>query len=568
MRQAHEVAKVRTAEGALMATLPEGVLMQRAAFGLASVCARLLGQPYGARVVVLAGSGDNGGDALYAGALLARRGAAVHAITAGARTHEGGAGALRDAGGRLLGPSERAVPGLIAAADLVVDGMLGIGGKGGLREPYASLAGQAAAARAIVVAADLPSGIDADTGVLGGAAVQADVTVTFGTWKPGLLVDPGAGQAGLAELIDIGLAPHLDAPGLVALQSADVAALLPRPSAESDKYRRGVLGVVAGSDRFTGAAWLAVGAAIRGGAGMVRLVSAGRPAAIVRQDWPEAVITVIEDAGPAPAQVLQTAGRVQAWTAGPGMGTDDEAARLLREVLAAEVPVLVDADGLTLLAAERGLLPRPPPTLVTPHAGELSRLLGADRDDIEARRLEYVRKAADELGVTVLLKGSTTVIAGPGGNSPVFVNPTGTSWLATAGYRRRAVRAGRLAARAGADRRRRGRRRGVPARPGRPAGRGRPGRAGPGAPAGMDGQPGPAESPVPVRGGSVAAPIGASDVLRALPAAIRAVRAAARPGRRGRVAGAGAGLSRLLAGRGQGRPRLRAGTLERREHLR
>ena len=190
MRQAHEVVKVRAAEGALMATLPEGALMQRAAFGLASVCARLLEEPYGARVVVLAGSGDNGGDALYAGALLARRGAAVHAITAGSRTHPGGAGALRAAGGRLLGPAERSVPGLVAQADLIVDGMLGIGGRGGLREPYASLAGQAASSRAIVVATDLPSGIDADTGVVEGPAVQADFTVTFGTWKPGLLVTP------------------------------------------------------------------------------------------------------------------------------------------------------------------------------------------------------------------------------------------------------------------------------------------------------------------------------------------------------------------------------------------
>ena len=529
MRQAHEVAKVRAAEGALMAVLPEGALMQRAAFGLASVCAGLLEQPYGARVVVLAGSGDNGGDALYAAALLARRGAAVHAITAGSRTHQGGAGALRAAGGRLLGPSAQPVPELIAQADLIVDGMLGIGGQGGLREPYAALAGQAAGSRAIVVATDLPSGIDADSGVVDGPAVQADVTVTFGTWKPGLLVDPGAGHAGVAELIDIGLAPHLGAPDLIALQSADVAGLLPVPTAESDKYRRGVLGVVAGSDRFTGAAWLAVGAAVRGGAGMVRLVAPGRPAAVVRQDWPEAVITVIEEAGPDPAQVLRTAGRVQAWAAGPGMGTDENAAALLREVLARDVPVLVDADGLTLLAADRGLVPRQAPTLLTPHAGELARLLGVDPADVEARRLEYVRRAASELGVTVLLKGSTTVIAEPLAGSPVFVNSTGTPWLATAGsgdvltglagsllaqgldvMHAAAVAAylHGLAARLAA------------AGPGGPCGPG----------AGDENlAPGAlAELAVPVRDGPVAAPIGAPDVLQALPAAIRAVRAAGR----------------------------------------
>jgi ADP-dependent NAD(P)H-hydrate dehydratase / NAD(P)H-hydrate epimerase len=515
MRAAHGVGKVRAAEGALMATVAEGALMQRAAFGLASVCARVLGGPYGARVVVLAGSGDNGGDALYAGAMLARRGAGVHAVTAGSRTHEGGAAALREAGGRLAGPDDDAVPGLIEEADLILDGMLGIGGKGGLREPYAGLAARAARSGAVVVAVDLPSGIDADTGELPGAAVQADLTVTFGTWKPGLLIDPGAGRAGLTELVDIGLGPYLDAPDLLALQSADVAGLLPVPSAESDKYRRGVLGVVAGSERFTGAAWLAVGAAIHGGAGMVRLVSAGRPAAIVRQSWPEAVITVIEDAGPEPGQVLRTAGRVQAWTAGPGMGTGDDAAALLREVLASGEPVLIDADGLTLVAADHGLLSRQAPTLLTPHAGELSRLLGVDRADVEARRLEYVRRAAAELGVTVLLKGSTTVIATAEGGAPVHVNATGTPWLATAGSgdvlsglagSLLAQGLGPVDAAACAAY--------LHGLAARLAAAGAPG-------TGMPGTPGPDDVDV-----SPEAPIGASDVLRALPAAIRSVRAA------------------------------------------
>src|SRR5579875_669056 len=531
MRQAHAVAKVRAAEGALMATVADGALMGRAAFGLASVCARLLGRPYGARVVVLTGSGDNGGDALYAGALLARRGARVHAVTAGSRTHEGGAGELRSAGGRLLGPDDDAVPGLIGRADLILDGMLGIGGKGGLREPYATLATQAAGSPALVVAVDLPSGIDADTGELPGPAVRADVTVTFGTWKPGLLVDPAAERAGLTELVDIGLGPYLDAPDLLALQSADVAAMLPRPTAESDKYRRGVLGVVAGSDRFTGAAWLAVGAAIHGGAGMIRLVSAGRPAAIVRQNWPEAVITVIEDvppdgAGPDPAQVLRTAGRVQAWTAGPGMGTGDDAAALLREVLAQDVPVLIDADGLTLLADHRDLLPRSAPTLLTPHAGELSRLIGADRADVEARRLEHVRRAAGEYQATVLLKGSTTVIAAPDPATPVYVNATGTPWLATAGsgdvlsglagslLAQGLGAAGAAAAAAYLH--------GLAARLAA-SGETSPGQISPGETSSAETSPGDA-GPGP---DSPQAPIGASDVLRALPAAIRSVRAAA-----------------------------------------
>jgi hydroxyethylthiazole kinase-like uncharacterized protein yjeF len=282
------------------------------------------------------------------------------------------------------------------------------------------------------VAVDLPSGIDADTGEVAGAAIRADVTVTFGAVKSGLLIDPGASHAGVVEFVDIGLGAYLGRPDVSAAQAADIAAWLPRPTAESDKYRRGVLGIVAGSDRFTGAATLSVGGAIRGGAGMVRLVSSEVPAGLVRQHWPEAVITTTR-AGEEGKAAIEQAGRVQAWVAGPGMGTGDAPADLLAAVLATSLPVLVDADGITLLAGHRELLPRQAPTLLTPHAGELARLLGADRSDVEARRLRFAAKAAAELGCTVLLKGSTTVIASPAPDEEVYVNPTGTSWLATAG---------------------------------------------------------------------------------------------------------------------------------------
>jgi hydroxyethylthiazole kinase-like uncharacterized protein yjeF len=470
MRYAHQVHKVRAAEQALMAQVPPGTLMQRAAAGLASVSAGLISKVPGSRVVILAGSGDNGGDALFAGARLAGRGAVVLAVTAGSRVHEQGAAALRAAGGRVAGADDDAVPAAIGAADLILDGLLGIGGRGGLREPQASLAGLAALSPAVVVAVDLPSGVDADTGVVEGPAIQADVTVTFGTLKPGLLIDPGAGHAGVVELIDIGLGPYLGAPDASALQAPDVGALLPQPGGNSDKYRRGVAGIVAGSERFTGAAALAVGGAIRGGAGMVRLVSAAPAVAGVRLLWPEALITVTGQDIP-PGEDVHAAGRVQAWVVGPGMGTDDQARDRLAAVLASDVPVLVDADGLTLLAAHKGLLSRDAPTLLTPHAGELGRLLGADPADVESRRLEHARKAAASLGATVLLKGSTTVIATPDGRSAagqggagqggagqgrtsqagagqgeadqdaitrddlpsVRVNSTGTSWLATAG---------------------------------------------------------------------------------------------------------------------------------------
>ena len=457
MREAHAVADVRAAEQALMALVPDGALMQRAAAGLAAVCAGLVAGVYGARVVVLAGTGDNGGDALFAGARLARRGARVTAVRTGATLHAAAAAALRAAGGEIRGPGEAGEAGAadaagaagaaaggaaaaIAAADLIIDGILGIGGHGGLREPAATLAAlteQAAADGAVVVAADLPSGVDADTGVVSGRAIRADVTVTFGTVKPGLLIDPGATYAGTVQLVDIGLGPHLTArPAARALQSADVAVLLPEPGAESDKYRRGVLGVLAGSQRYTGAAVLSVGGAIRGGAGMVRLVSARPAADMVRLHWPEAVITVLDPGDPAGASgaaAIEAAGRVQAWVAGPGLGTGDDVAELLAEVLATDLPVLVDADGLTVLSRRKDLLSSRDParTLITPHAGELARLTGGDHDEIEAHRIESARRAADDLGVTVLLKGSTTVVAVPGGGG--YVNATGTPWLATAG---------------------------------------------------------------------------------------------------------------------------------------
>ncbi|MCT9083788.1 NAD(P)H-hydrate epimerase, partial [Streptomyces fulvoviolaceus] len=280
MRTAYSVETVRAAERELMARLPEGALMQRAAAGLAAACADLLGRVYGSRVVLLVGSGDNGGDALYAGARLARRGAGVAAVLlAPERAHAGGLAALRRAGGRAVGTG--GAEELIERADLVVDGIVGIGGKGGLRADAVPLALAAERARAAVVAVDLPSGVDADTGEVRGAAVRADLTVTFGTHKPGLLIDPAREYAGSVRLVDIGLSLP-DEAELEALQHVDVARLLPVPSGESDKYRRGVVGIAAGSARYPGAAVLAVAGALRGGAGAVRYVGPAGPAVIAR----------------------------------------------------------------------------------------------------------------------------------------------------------------------------------------------------------------------------------------------------------------------------------------------
>ncbi|MFG2366601.1 NAD(P)H-hydrate dehydratase [Streptomyces mirabilis] len=415
MRTAYSVETVRAAERELMARLAEGALMQRAAAGLAAACADLLGRVYGSRVVLLVGSGDNGGDALYAGARLARRGAGVTAVLlAPERTHGAGLAALRRAGGTVAGSG--AAEELILRADLVVDGIVGIGGKGGLRPDAVRLAEYAADSRAAVVAVDLPSGIEADTGEVLGTAVRADLTVTFGTHKPGLLIDPGREYAGSVRLVDIGLELPEEAE-LEALQHADVAARLPVPGAESDKYRRGVVGIAAGSARYPGAAVLAVSGALRGGAGAVRYVGPAADAVISR--FPE---TLVSDQGPA------RAGRVQAWVVGPGVGDDASA---VAQVLEADVPVLVDADGLRL-ADRSAVRARTAPTLMTPHAGEAAALLGVSRESVEAARLASARELALRYGATVLLKGSTTLVADPGGGA-VRVNPTGTAWLATAG---------------------------------------------------------------------------------------------------------------------------------------
>ncbi|MFF7626487.1 NAD(P)H-hydrate dehydratase [Streptomyces cyaneofuscatus] len=422
MRRAYSVETVRAAEAALMKRVPEGALMQRAAAGLAAACGDLLrrtGRVYGARVLLLVGSGDNGGDALYAGARLARRGAGVRALLVSPdRAHAGGLAAFLAAGGQVAdGPDG------LGSLDLVVDGITGIGGIGGLREDAVALlrAVTRKHGRTPVIAVDLPSGVEADSGEVHGEAVRADATVTFGTYKPGHLIDPAAEHAGALRLVDIGLGPELpEPPDLEALQYADVAALLPVPGAESDKYSRGVVGVVAGSERYPGAAVLAVSGALHGGAGAVRYVGPGADAVIAR--FPETLV----HAGP-PSK----AGRVQAWVIGPGLGDGRWAEEAVADVLGADVPVLVDADGLRLLEPET-VRTRTAATVLTPHAGEAAALLGVAREEVEAGRLAAVRELAARYRATVLLKGSTTLVA-EARDTPVRVNPTGTGWLATAG---------------------------------------------------------------------------------------------------------------------------------------
>jgi hydroxyethylthiazole kinase-like uncharacterized protein yjeF len=414
----YTAAQVRAAEEPLLASTPEGALMQRAATGLATVCLRLLDRGYGRRVALLVGSGNNGGDALFAGVLLARRGARVTAVLLDPeRVHAPGLAALRGSGGRVLTAGDGAAAGVIGHADLVLDGMLGIGGRGGLRPDAADLARAAAGGAGITVAVDVPSGVDASTGAVEGAAFPAMHTVTFGAVKLGLVVGEGRGYAGQVHLVDIGLGPHLPVPTAFQLTDADVAARLEPPSSTDDKYSQGVVGIAAGSSTYPGAGVLCTGAALRTRPGLVRY--AGTAAEGVRAAWPEAIVTAGRPAD---------AGRVQAWVVGPGMGTDDDARGVLAEVLATDRPVVLDADGLTMAAAEPALVrDRRAPTVLTPHDREFERFgtpVGPDR-------VAAARRLAADLGAVVLLKGDATVVADPDGTA--FVNGTGTPWLATAG---------------------------------------------------------------------------------------------------------------------------------------
>ena len=406
MRNYYTADAIREAEAPLLASLPEGALMRRAAYGLATAIARelvlLTGGVTGRHICAVVGSGDNGGDALWAATFLRRRGAAAAAVLLNPdRTHPAALTAFTRAGGAVV----QSVP---AATDLVIDGVVGISGSGPLRPNAAEVF---AGVTAPVVAVDIPSGFDVQTGAADGPHVQAALTVTFGGLKP----VHALGDCGRVELVDIGL--DLPSTDVLGFDASDVVARWPVPGAKDDKYTQGVTGILAGSATYPGAAVLCTGAAVAATSGMVRY--AGSAAAEVVSHWPEVVA----------APTAGAAGRVQAWVVGPGLGADDTGAAALWFALETKLPVIADADALTILAAHPDLVVnRGAPTVLTPHAGEFARLAGSPPG---ADRVSATRRLADQLGVTVLLKGNVTVIAEPGG--PVYLNRAGQSWAATAG---------------------------------------------------------------------------------------------------------------------------------------
>ncbi len=439
----YTVRQIRDAEAAAMAGRPELELMRRAATGLAHATARELrrvrGAVSGGHVLVLVGAGNNGGDALFAAQWLARHGVGVRAWRVFGSAHEAGWRAFLRSGGSEVSAAQ-AVEAL-SWADLVLDGVLGIGGRPGLPPVLSRFEHERSRRGLPVVAVDLPTGLDADSGVLpepeaadpppGDRSGGRDVTirgevaraeaerapshltstlcVTFGARKSCHVLQPAAGACGRVEVVDIGL--DLPAPALGCWEPADVAAAWPLPGAASDKYKRGVVGIDAGSARYPGAGVLATLGAVYSGAGMVRFM--GSEPAVVRAVAPNVVFGD---------------GRVQALVLGPGWGDRPDGADVIARAAAhPEAGLVIDADGLRYLPTAR-LTGR---AVLTPHAGELARLLDTDRKSVEADPVGSARAMAARCGAVVLLKGAVQVVASPDGRVQVAV--AGPAWTAQAG---------------------------------------------------------------------------------------------------------------------------------------
>ena len=442
MRPICSVAVVRRAESG--AGVPEPVLMQRASTALAGVCLDLLrggrSGVRGAHVVALVGSGNNGGDALWALAHLARRGVATVALGDPGRMHADGAAAARAAGARVIAWDDPQVGALITSADLVLDGILGIGGAGAVREPAAGAVRAVLGSGVAVVAVDVPSGVDSDTGHVAGLAMEADVTVCFGVLKPALVVPPARSLAGSVTVVDIGLQARDLEPVAWALSLPDL--VVPGPAANAHKYSRGVVGVTAGSLAYPGAALLAVGGARMSGVGMVAFSRAGgaaprgsQPATRSAADEgspdeldPVAALVVAQY----PDVVLAPGRAVDARCIGPGLGTGRDAAEAVLGAMADAAPLVIDASALAVLARQDGrqaLAERSAAgwvSVLTPHAGEFARM-GFDPSD---GPLAAARRAAEESGAVIVLKGPGTVVAAPG---VTYVDTFGDASLATAG---------------------------------------------------------------------------------------------------------------------------------------
>jgi NAD(P)H-hydrate epimerase len=420
--------EMRAVEGAYAGPTVE--LMERAGKAVADEVLRRF--PDARRLAVWCGTGANGGDGLLAAAELARAGkeCAVRLL--------GDEGRIEGDAAVMLGRAkEQGVPFLedVAEADVAVDALFGTGFGGSPRPPAARAIAELNAGGAPVVAVDLPSGVDASTGRVKGAAVQADVTVTFHGAKVGHAVAPGRFHAGELVVADIGLAP---AATRNRRATADVLDVVPRRSERDNKYTAGAVLVVGGSLGLTGAPSLTSEAALRAGAGIVTACVPASLNLVLEQRLVEVMTRPCADEDgvmtpEAADQILEAAERAGAVALGPGLGRTDGARALAGFLLdRLDVPVVLDADGLWALAGHLDwVFSRDAPTVLTPHAGELGRLLGRPSAWVSANRLDAVQAGADDTGSVVLLKGADTLVAAPG-RTPVVVD-LGSPGLATAG---------------------------------------------------------------------------------------------------------------------------------------
>ncbi len=414
--------------------IPGLELMERAGQGLADLAAEVV--PDGT-IAVVCGKGNNGGDGYVAARMLRGVGREVRILAvAGVDELRGDARVNAERAGGIEAFAAERLYGCAGA----IDALLGTGFSGA---PHGAVAEAIAALNAAimpVVAADVPSGVDAASGAVEGEAVRARATATFAGAKPGLWINPGKAHAGAVRVVDIGIPADVpvDEPDVGLIDDDALLALLPSREAGWTKFTSGHVLVAGGSRGLTGAPTLAAEAAQRAGAGYVTACVPASAQPILAGRLLEAMTRALpEDDGahtPAGAgEVLELAARGGALVVGPGLGRSEGAFAFARELVArAEVAVVLDADGLNAHAGDlEALVGRPGPTVLTPHEGELARLLDVDAADVQARRLEHAREAARRSQAIVVLKGDDTLVADPRG--PVAVSPGATSALATAG---------------------------------------------------------------------------------------------------------------------------------------
>lgn len=424
MQPVFRVEQVRRAEADLIAALPPYTLMERAAFGLAieiaSVLRERLGKSSGARVLGLIGAGNNGSDALWALSLLAKRGVGVQAIDiTGLRKPDQTDQLFRQAGGDWIPLVEWLDQ--LPTHDLYLDGIAGLGSNRPVAAEIVQWLVGARALGASVVAVDLPSGLGADSAapMAPAGCVDADVTVALGALKPCHVADPGLEYCGEVRLVDIDLRDSLPQTDMYLVGDLTAAVTLPQAVAQSHKYSRGVVNIVAGSARYPGAGVLCARAARWGGAGMVRHVGAG---AEFNRDNPAIVVQ--------PGELIGSAADV--YVVGPGLEAD---AAPISAALETESIVVLDAHALNLLATDSKLKQqvglREALTVLLPHGGEFSRLLVGYILESTGIGYEDVRLLAAQSGAIVYLKGSVGVIATPTGE--LFFTRRTSEHLATAG---------------------------------------------------------------------------------------------------------------------------------------